>query len=236
MTYTAVPDVAEGDSWTAKNMNKYVRDNFTAGVPDIFTTKGDIAVATGNNAAVRLPVGTDGYLLIADSSETCGVKWALGGIALQSAYTGNSSFHYLGGEWEKQTRCYTEIFDNTFDAWDGTDTFTVKTDGYYLIGHGIRSHDRNATNNGTAAPYYFSASIYVNDAMVSVLNYVSLYDDPGGVYTKNANFFAGGFDILELSSDDYVELYYRIETASIGWTLKTTTTIMPVNIVMLNAC
>jgi hypothetical protein len=38
--------------------------------------KGDLAVATGNDAATILPVGADGYVLVADSAEATGVKWA----------------------------------------------------------------------------------------------------------------------------------------------------------------
>jgi hypothetical protein len=52
-----------------------------AGTGDIATdtiwdTKGDIAVATGANAAVVLPVGSDGLMLTASSTDTTGVKWS----------------------------------------------------------------------------------------------------------------------------------------------------------------
>ncbi len=42
----------------------------------LWDAKGDLAVATGADAAARLPVGTNGFVLMADSAEATGVKWA----------------------------------------------------------------------------------------------------------------------------------------------------------------
>lgn len=63
MAYNPVPTVATGDLWTASNHNTYIRDNFAAGVPDIFTAAGDLAIASGANAASNLPVGSNGQVL-----------------------------------------------------------------------------------------------------------------------------------------------------------------------------
>ena len=75
MAYTEVKTVIDGDSWTANDMNVYVKDNFAAGVPDLMTTKGDIVAATGADAAARVGVGANGTVLIADSTQAAGVKW-----------------------------------------------------------------------------------------------------------------------------------------------------------------
>jgi len=76
MAYNTVPTVTTGDLWTAAMHNTYIKDNFAAGVPAIFTTKGDLAVASGSMAAARLAAGADGKVLIPDSSQALGMLWA----------------------------------------------------------------------------------------------------------------------------------------------------------------
>jgi hypothetical protein len=43
---------------------------------EIFDAKGDLLVGTGSNTGTKVTVGTNGYVLTADSSETNGVKWS----------------------------------------------------------------------------------------------------------------------------------------------------------------
>jgi hypothetical protein len=54
------------------------------------TAKGDLIVGTGNATFDNLPVGTNGYTLVADSVEATGLKWAApasGGMTLISTTT-----------------------------------------------------------------------------------------------------------------------------------------------------
>jgi len=76
MAYSALPVKVAGDTITLTNWNN-LRDNFAAGVPDIFTTLGDLAVATAADTATRLAAGADGCELNADSGEATGLKWQI---------------------------------------------------------------------------------------------------------------------------------------------------------------
>lgn len=71
MAYNTPPTKNVGDSFTAAEWNTYMRDNMAAGVPDIFTTAGDLAVGSGPDAATRLAVGSAGQILTATP-----VQWA----------------------------------------------------------------------------------------------------------------------------------------------------------------
>lgn len=68
----------------------------------IWDVKGDLAVGTGANTASRLAVGTNGYVLSADSAEATGLKWiALGGggdmvLASSQVVTGLKTFGSAG--------------------------------------------------------------------------------------------------------------------------------------------
>jgi hypothetical protein len=56
----------------------------------IFDAKGDLPVGTGADTAAKLTVGTNGYVLTADSGETTGLKWAAGGGAASGAKVYNN--------------------------------------------------------------------------------------------------------------------------------------------------
>lgn len=63
MAYTPLPSVATGDLWSASDHNTYIRANFAAGVPDIFTTAGDMVYGTAADVAARLGIGSTDAIL-----------------------------------------------------------------------------------------------------------------------------------------------------------------------------
>ncbi len=76
-------DFNAGTTIVAADMNQNFTDietfvNTTPGVvqKDIVDAKGDLIVATSADAVSRLAVGTNNYVLTADSGEGTGLKWA----------------------------------------------------------------------------------------------------------------------------------------------------------------
>jgi hypothetical protein len=77
ITHTAgatVKHVLTGDDLTFFNAGVITAD---AAIPEtIVTNKGDLIVATGNGVVTNVALGSNDYVLTADSSTASGVKWA----------------------------------------------------------------------------------------------------------------------------------------------------------------
>jgi hypothetical protein len=149
MAYASVPTVATGDLWTAANHNSYIRDNFAAGVPDIFTTKGDLAVASGPDAAGRLGISANGLILQADSAQGLGMRWAFNQVAVSLSKSGwtlvNNTDTLI--PWGSEDLDTHNLVDLVADATKVT--IPAGLGGWYLVTSNISFSDQNGTKTLT---------------------------------------------------------------------------------------
>ena len=75
-----VKDGAAAIRTLGSSIDSTLKTQIDAQIPDsLLTTKGDLIAATGASTPARLGVGTDGQLLVADSTAATGIKWATAG-------------------------------------------------------------------------------------------------------------------------------------------------------------
>lgn len=77
MSYTALSDVNVGELFDEDDFAQ-LKANFEAGIPAIFTAEGQIAAGTGSQAVALVAASGNKQVLVADSSESAGMKFAGG--------------------------------------------------------------------------------------------------------------------------------------------------------------
>lgn len=127
------------DDQHVKDAEVDARINLLAVLKALFTTKGDLAVATGASTPVRLGVGADTEVLTADAAVAAGVKWAPPtGVGL--AFT-----ELAGGQHHTVT--------NT-DIWEDWDLSAIVPSGTVAVlvawGALTTKYEVGARKNGTA--------------------------------------------------------------------------------------
>ena len=97
-------DFTTGTTIVAADVNQNFTDiesfvNTTPGLlqNSLVDVKGDLLVATADNTIARLPAGTDDYVLVADSTDANGVKWAASSAGTVTSVTGTSPIVSSGG-------------------------------------------------------------------------------------------------------------------------------------------
>jgi len=193
MAYTAVPTAYDGaPGWTATWLNKYVKDNFAAGVPDIFTTKGDIAIASSADVATRFAVGANTLILSADSTASSGLRWA--GIGLIKA---NDSDSQTVSSLAKLSQLDNEYYDLSGE-W-ASDRYTCSYPGYYLVTAMFQVKRVLTTWDADQGGDF---RLYKNGAVYSYIN-IAITQGAGADYVVSTF----GADIIYLIPGDYIEFY-----------------------------
>ena len=95
---------AAGTTIVAADMNTNFSDieSFVNSSPglvqdSLVDAKGDLLAASADNTITRLGVGTDTYVLTADSTEATGIKWASPTVGTITAVTGTAPIVSSGG-------------------------------------------------------------------------------------------------------------------------------------------
>jgi hypothetical protein len=94
---------------------------------EIFDAKGDLIVGTGSNTGTRVALGTNGYVLTADSNETNGIKWAaapaVGSFETSIVFEGSSPDDH-----ETTLQVTDPTADRTITFQDATGTVALTSD------------------------------------------------------------------------------------------------------------
>ncbi len=185
-----------GDGIEATNAGAgQVNISVTATSPN--TTKGDITVHNGTND-IRLPVGIDGYYLVADSGETGGIKWD--SLNLDTTSYG---FYYMSGN---TTETIVSVAGTLYKA--------VGTTTAGLLDDFTHTNNRLTYTGTDTKQFLLTAAATVititNDDISGIVFFKN--GSQIGAFTRgnaHASKFENASDtkLVELATNDYVEIY-----------------------------
>jgi hypothetical protein len=185
----------------------------------IWDAKGDLAVATAADTAVRLAVGTNGYALVADSAEATGVKWtAIAGSASQaftaSGYTagGTGTIFSYSGTNSTSLSLFSVAGAMTYD------TATINANGFSptITGGASTTTIRNLVLSPSFTPTATTVTTLTNTFIQGILNSSSnVTNFFGNQITVGLGEFATGGTVATVYGNYVVSLFNASATTDI---------------------
>jgi hypothetical protein len=172
----------------------------------IVDAKGDLIAATANDTPARLAVGTNYYVLAAQSAETTGLKWTGAVTAYTPTWGSYGTAPSIGngqmaGYWQRYGNlCHVRFF---FQAGSTT---TFGTNIYYWT---LPFTAANTNNEGIPGAYYLE-----DFAVAGYRGLVSLFDGGSfGLTVQSTNAAVSGTNPFTMGTNDLIRAEFSYEVA-----------------------
>ena len=214
-----VKDGASAIRTLGSSIDTTLKTQIDAQIPkSLVTTKGDIIVATGSGTVVRQGVGSDGQVLIADSTQADGVKWdtpSSGGMTLLSttSLTGaTTTISSISGSYNTLIAIIFGVTNAT-----GNGLFRCAPNGSTTITNSISVQDASAASWGSNGGSYVRLSTSGGEAIdrTSNVNAFRFQIDNYASTTAIKTFqVVGTFNMINSTNDAGYHSFGGINTTS----------------------
>jgi hypothetical protein len=172
---------------------------------EIFDAKGDLIVGTGSNTGTRVALGTNGYVLTADSNETNGIKWA----AAPAVGSFETSIVFEGAtpdDFETTLTVTDPSQDNTITFQDATGTVALTSDvtthANLTEAHGASGAVVGTTNTQTLTNKTLTSPKINEDVVMSATATELNILDGATLSTTELNYVDGVTSAIQTQLDD----------------------------------